>query len=161
MITPLKNKNMSTLILVLALLLIAYMIFNHRPHQVSVTELGSWFSVKLDEIASKAETDISLEKQGHYRHKGMSNFASIGKITYELLDKDYSRFDISELHAFQLKDMESTEGYQRLLAWADKAGVHVEFGEVVTEGDNVTSWDEVDEYIDDIPRYYTVTLSGW
>lgn len=161
MVNSLKNKNMSTLILVIALLIVAYMVFNHRPHQVSVAELSQWFSVKLDGVTQNAERDISLEKQGHYRHKGMSDFASIGKITYELLDKDYSRFDISELNEFKLKDLESTEGYQRLIAWASEEGIQVELGEIVTEGDGVTSWDDVDEYIDDIPRYYTVTLSGW
>ena len=29
------------------------------------------------------------------------------------------------------------------------------------EGDGVDTFDSLDEYIDDIPRYYTVTISGW
>ena len=161
MINQMAKKSMSTLILILVLLLVAYMVFNHRPPQISVAELSTWFSVKLNEIASNAEADVSLEKQGHYRHKGMQNFAAIGKITYELVDKQYRRFDIAELNALRLEDIKSTEGYQRLQDWDDKASVQVSLDEVVTSGDGVTSWDDVDEYIDDIPRYYTVTLSGW
>ncbi len=155
------KKNMSTFFLVVVMLLVVYMIYNHRPGQVSVEELSNWFSARFDEISANAEADISLEKQGHYRHKGMQNFASIGKITYELLDKNYSRFELAELQAITKKDLESTEGFRRLKRWAGEAGVSVKLAEVTTEGDGVTSWDDVDEYIDDIPRYYTVTLSGW
>ena len=155
------SNKMSYLIVLVLILAIAYIAINHRPKHPSVAELSEWFSVKLDEIAKNAATDIALEKQGHYRHKGMQTFASVGKITYELIDKNYSRFELSELHAFDLQNIESTEGYQRLRTWAQEAGVSLELNEVITEGDGISSWDEVDEYIDDVPRYYTVTLSGW
>ena len=88
------RKKMSYLLIVAAILVVAYMVINHRPVQPSVEEMSQWFSTKLDELSTNADADILLEKQGHYRHKGMQHFASVGSITYDLLDKSYARFEL-------------------------------------------------------------------
>ena len=152
---------MTTLILILIIGVVAYTVINHKPTHPTVAELSAWFSAKLDEIAANAEKDIALDEQGHYPHKGNQTFSKVGSITYLLVDKSLKRFDISELNELGLQDIKTTEGYQRLEAWAEKAGLRIQLNEIVTEGDGVTSWDEIDDYIDDIPRYYSVTLSGW
>jgi len=37
----------------------------------------------------------------------------------------------------------------------------ISLDEIEVEGDGVSTWNELDEYVDDIPRFYTITVSGW
>jgi len=37
----------------------------------------------------------------------------------------------------------------------------IRLDEKAVEGDGVDTINELDEYIDDYPRYYTLTISGW
>jgi hypothetical protein len=40
-------------------------------------------------------------------------------------------------------------------------GLKIRLDETEVEGDGVQTWNELDEYVDDYPRFYTVTISGW
>ena len=54
-----------------------------------------------------------------------------------------------------------TEGYKKLDARVAKLDLSIRLQEQEVEGDSVESFDELDEYTDDFPRYYTVTIGGW
>ena len=55
----------------------------------------------------------------------------------------------------------ATEGYRNLLAKPQELNLSIRLEEKNVEGDDVESFHQLDEYIDDFPRYYTVTVSGW
>jgi hypothetical protein len=84
-----------------------------------------------------------------------------GSITYTLLDKNRSRFELSQFTELSSSDIESTRGYQQLRDKAEGLGLNIRLNEIEVEGDGVQSWNELDEYINDYPRFYTVTISGW
>jgi hypothetical protein len=133
----------------------------HRPRQETTAELKQWFSDQLIIISEGLEKDITLDKKGHYPHSGKQSLAPKGSITYTLLDKNRSRFELSQFTELSSSDIESTRGYQRLRDKAEGLGLNIRLNEIEVEGDGVQSWNELDEYINDYPRFYTVTISGW
>lgn len=155
------KKNMSTLIFILLAAGIVYLALFHKPQQHSEAELKKWFSSRLSDIAAGLEADIEKDKQGEYPHAGRQSFDSRGVITYVLRDKNYARFDISDKNALGTQDIMATEGHRELEAKVRALGLSMLLAEKNVEGDGVDTFNELDEYIDDYPRYYTVTISGW
>ncbi len=152
---------MNTILVIILICGIAYLVFFHRPGQETAAELKRWFSDQLVIISEGLEKDIALDKQGHYPHSGKQSLAPAGSITYTLSDKNSSRFELSQFSELSSGDIESTPGYQLLRNKAEGMGLSIRLDEVEVEGDGVETWNELDEYINDFPRYYTVTVSGW
>jgi hypothetical protein len=155
------KKNMSTLIFILLAAGIVYLALFHKPQQHSTAELKNWFSSRLSEIAQDLESDIEKDTRGEFPHAGKQSFDKRGSITYLLRDKNYARFDISDKNALSIEDILSTDGYRVLEAKVHKRNLSILLEEKNVEGDGVNTFAEVDDYIDDFPRYYVVTISGW
>lgn len=152
---------MSTLIIILIAAGFIYLALFHKPKHHTETELKQWFSVKLSEISTTLEEDIEKDKKGEYPHTGKQSFDKQGKITYVLFDKNYSRFDISDKNMLRSSDIMDTEGYKQLDTKTRKLKLSINLEEKAVEGDGVDTFNELDEYIDDFPRYYTVTIGNW
>ncbi len=152
---------MSTFVIILLVAGIAYLAIYHKPHNHSEAELNKWFSSKLSDIADNLEGDIKKDKDGEYAHAGKQSFEKRGAINYILRDKNYARFEISDKNNISVKDIMDTDGYNKLDAKARDLNLSIRLEEKYVEGDGVETFNELDEYIDDFPRYYTVTISGW
>jgi hypothetical protein len=155
------KKVMSTFVIILLVIGIAYLAIYHKPHNHSEAELKKWFSSRLSDIADKLEGDIRKDKEGEYAHTGKQSFEKRGVINYILRDKNYARFEISDKNNISLKDIMATDGYNKLEAKTRGLNLSIRLEEKYVEGDGVETFNELDEYIDDFPRYYTVTISGW
>jgi hypothetical protein len=152
---------MNTLLIIVLLCGIAYLALFHKPKQASVPEIRQWLSRQLTEVSENLANDIEQDKRGHYPHPGRESFEPRGSITYTLLDKNLSRFELSQFSELTRQDIESTSGYARLKDTAETMGLKLRLDEIEVEGDGVSTWNELDEYVYDIPRYYTITISGW
>jgi len=152
---------MSTFVIILLVAGIAYLAIYHKPHNHSEAELNKWFSSKLSDIADNLEGDIKKDKDGEYAHAGKQSFEKRGAINYILRDKNYARFEISDKNNISVKDIMDTDGYNKLDAKARDLNLSIRLEEKYVEGDGVETFNELDEYIDDFPRCYTVTISGW
>lgn len=152
---------MSTYIFILIAVGIVYLAVFHKPAHHSEAELQEWFSTRLMGISSSLDDDIEKDKRGEYRHSAKQSFEKQGAITYVLFDKDYTRFDISDKNDLNLQDIMETAGYKTLQQKSSSLGLEVFLQEKEVEGDDAETFDELDEYVDDFPRYYTVTVSGW
>ena len=155
------KDNMNTIVIILLICGIAYLALFHRPGHETPAEVKQWFSDHMVKISEGLEKDIALDKQGHYPHPGKQSFEPKGRITYTLLDKNRSRFELSQFSELTRNDIESTRGYQQLKNKTEGLGLSIRLEEVEVEGDGVQTWNELDEYVDDYPRFYTVTISGW
>jgi len=152
---------MSTFILILAAAGIAYLILFNKPYHYAEADLKKWFSSKLIEISENLENDIEKDKNGEYAHSGQQTFDRRGAITYLLVDKHYARFDVSDKNKLNTKDIIGTTGYETLESKVHDLNLVIQLEEKDVEGDGVVPFDDIDEYIDDYPRYYAVTISGW
>lgn len=152
---------MSTFIFILLAAGIAYLAIFHKPHNYTEAEIKKWFSSKISDITAGLERDIEKDIEGEYPHAGKQSFTKRGSITYVLLDKRYKRFDISDKNALRTQDIIDTDGYRALEDKARALDLKIQLDEKEVEGDDVDTFNELDEYIDDFPRYYTVTISGW
>jgi hypothetical protein len=155
------KDNMNTLLIIMLLCGIAYLALSRKPEEETATELRQWFSTRLGEISERLESDIEKDRRGHYPHPGRHSLEPQGSITYTLLDKNLSRFELSQFSELTAPDIESTTGYTRLKSAVDRMGLNLRLDEVEVEGDGVSTWNELDEYVHDIPHYFTVTVSGW
>lgn len=155
------KRRMTYVLFGIVILLLAYVIFTHRHNEPTVAELQGWFSSRLAAISDGIEADIALDRQGRYPHRGRETFEPQGRIAYLLVDKSQQRFDISQFHSLRREDIEATPGYRQLAGRARELGLDLRLEEVRLEGDGVDTWFELDEYVHDIPRYFTVTVSGW
>ena len=155
------KKSMATYIFILIVAGIVYLALFHKPQQYSETELKKWFSSKLSDIAENMENDIVNDKNGEYPHSGKQSFDKRGAIIYVLRDKHHARFDVSDKNEIRPQDIIETEGYSKLETKVRELNLSIRLEERNVEGDGVESFDELDEYTDDFPRYYTVTISGW
>lgn len=155
------KKLMSTLVFILIAAGIVYLALFHKPHNYSEAELQKWFSRQLSDIAANIEYDIEKDNNGEYPHAGKQSFDKQGKIVYLLRDKNYARFDISDKNAISSQDIMATDGYRKLLAKTQELNLSIRLEEKNVEGDGVESFHQLDECIDDFPRYYTVTVSDW
>jgi hypothetical protein len=152
---------MSTFVIILLVAGIAYLAIFHKPHNHTDDELKNWFSSKLSDIADNLEADIKKDKEGEYVHAGRQSFEKRGAIDYVLRDKKYARFEVSDKNNISVKDVMDTDGYNKLYAKTRELNLSILLEERDVEGDGVETFNELDEYIDDFPRYYTVTISGW
>lgn len=155
------NKSMSTFIIIALLAAIAWLVFAKKPYWHSDEDLGAWFSSQLAAIADRLQDDIALDQKGEYPHEGRQTFEKRGRIVYILRNKLRARFDISDKNAISVRDIMETEGYRKLDAKVRELNLSIRLQEHQVEGDGVESFDELDEYTDDIPRYYSVTIGGW
>lgn len=155
------NKAMSTFIFILLVAGFVYLVLFNKPQHHTEDELRRWFSSKLFDIAANLEKDIERDKKGEYPHSGKQSFDKRGGIVYTLLDKNYARFDISDQNLLDTKGIMQTEGYKNLDSKVRELKLSIQLEENDVEGDGVDTFNEMDEYIDDYPRYYTVTISGW
>lgn len=155
------KKAMSTFIFILLVAGIAYLAIFHKPHNYTEAEIQRWFSSKLSEITENLESDIAKDIEGEYPHAGKQSFSQRGSITYVLLDKRYKRFDVSDKNNLNTQDIIDTDGYRSLEKKTRSLNLAIRLDEKEVEGDDVDTFNELDEYIDDFPRYYTVTISGW
>jgi hypothetical protein len=142
------KDSMNTVLIIVLVCGIAYLAYSNRPKQETVVELKRWISSQLVNISEKLESDIALDMKGHYPHPGK-------------LDKNLSRFELSQFSELTSEDIKSTPGYQTLVDTAGRIGVEIRLDEVEVDGDGVSTWHELDEYVYDIPRFYTITVSGW
>jgi len=152
---------MSTFIFVMLAAGITYLALFHKPQNHTDAEIKAWFSSKLEEITARLDADIDQDKLGEYPHAGKQSFTKRGAITYVLLDKHNARFDISDRNLLSRNDISATQGYKKLHDKTQALHLTVRLDEVMVDGDDVDSFNSLDEYIDDFPRYYTVTISGW
>ena len=155
------KDNMTTLLVIALLCGIAILAFVHKPREETVPEIRQWFSAQLGEISKNLADDIEQDRRGHYPHSGRQSFEPRGSITYTLLDKSLSRFELSQFSELTSADIESTPGYATLRETVNSMGLELRLDEIEVEGDGASTWNELDEYVYDIPRYYTVTVSGW
>lgn len=155
------KHNMNTILVIGLICGIVLLAVLHRPKQDSAAELRHWFSHQLTSISENLNKDIELDKQGQYPHPGKQSFTPKGSITYILLDKNLSRFELSQFSELSAADIESTLGYEQLSDTVGRLGLSMTLDEVEVEGDGVETWHELDEYVYDFPRYYTVTISAW
>jgi len=155
------KDNMNILLVIVLICGIAYLAFFHRPEHDTVAELRQWYSTQLAAIGENLENDIELDRQGQYPHPGKQSLAPRGSITYTLLDKNLSRFELSQFSELSAVDVESTPGYAQLRDIAGRLGLSMRLNEIEVEGDGVETWHQLDEYVYDFPRFYTITISGW
>ena len=155
------KKIMSTFIIILLIAGIVYLALFHKPLNHSDSELKQWFGSKLSDIAAGLEDDIKKDEKGEYVHAGKQSFEKRGKITYVLHDKNYARFEVSDKNNISVQDIIETDGYKELDTKTRDLNLSIRLEEKNVEGDGVDTFGELDEYVDDIPRYYTVTISGW
>lgn len=152
---------MSTFIIILLAAGIVYLALFHKPQNHSEAELKNWFGSKLSDIAAGLEEDIEKDKKGEYSHAGKQSFDRRGMIIYVLRDKNQTRFEVSDKNEISSQDIMETDGYKELDAKTRDLNLSIQLEEKIVEGDGADTFDELDEYVDDIPRYYTVTISGW
>ena len=155
------KDSMNTFLVILLICGIAYLALFHKPGHETVPELKQWFSTRLEAISEKLEQDIVQDRQGHYAHPGKQSFQPKGSITYTLLDKNLSRFELSQFSELTPQDIEATPGYAQLDSVVARLGLNMKLEEIEVEGDGVETWHELDEFVYDFPRFYTVTISGW
>lgn len=152
---------MSTFVIILLAAGVAYLALFHKPYHYSEADLKKWFSSKLFEIAENLEKDIKKDSAGQYPHAGLQTFDKRGQITYLLVDKQYARFEISDKNNLGTVDIIETSGYSQLQDKVNELNLSMRLEEIAVDGDGVDTFNELDEYIDDLPRYYSVTISGW
>ena len=152
---------MHILIIILLTAGIVYLVLFHKPQNHSEAEIKKWFDSKLSEISTGLEDDIEKDKRGEYKHSGRQSFEKRGTIIYVLHDKNLARFEISDKNNLSVQDIMDTDGYRKLDKKTRLLNLAFRLEEKNVEGDGADTFDELDEYIDDIPRYYTVTISGW
>jgi hypothetical protein len=155
------HKPMSTIIIVLLAAGIAWLAFFHRPPRHTEDDLKAWFSSRLAAIAQTLEQDIEKDRRGEYPHAGRQSFEKRGSITYTLPDKTGSRLEVSDKNTLGRHDIMDTTGYRQLEKKVQQLNLSMQLREIAVEGDGVESFSELDEYIEDYPRYYSVTISGW
>jgi len=124
-------------------------------------DLLKWINHNLSQISQHIEADIEKEKQGFFVHEGKTDYQSKGTIHYTLKEKTGKRLEVSERSLLTLDDIKNTEGYRQMETVANALNLTLSIEEKSVDGDEVESYEELDEYIDDIQRYFVITISGW
>ncbi len=120
-----------------------------------------WIDSHLTQISQNIEADINKEKQGFYPHQGKTDYKSKGYIEYILQEKTGARLQVSQRSLLSLDDIKNTAAYKNLALKAEALQLQLSIKEKNIDGDEVQTYEELDEYIDDIERYFIVTISGW
>jgi len=124
-------------------------------------DLLKWLDFHIAQISQQIESDINKEKKGFYPHSGKTGYSSKGYIEYELKEKTGQRLLVSERSLLTLNDIKQTESFKQLALKLQTLNLQLEITEKNIDGDEVESFEELDEYIDDIERYFIITISGW
>ena len=124
-------------------------------------DLLKWLDFHIAQISQQIESDIQKEKKGFYPHSGKTVYSSKGCIEYELKEKTGQRLEISQRSLLTLNDIKQTESFRQLALKVQTLSLQLEITEKNIDGDEVESYEELDEYIDDIERYFVITVSGW
>jgi len=124
-------------------------------------DLLKWLDFHIAQISQQIESDINKEKKGFYPHSGKTEYSSKGYIEYELKEKTGQRLEISQRSLLTLNDIKHTESFKQLALKVQTLNLQLEITEKNIDGDEVESYEELDEYIDDIERYFVITVSGW
>ena len=124
-------------------------------------DLLKWLDFHIAQISQQIESDIEKEKKGFYPHPGKTEYSSKGYIEYELKQKTGERLLVSERSLLTLSDIKHTESFKQLALKAQTLNLQLEIKEKNIDGDEVESYIELDEYINDIERYFVITVSGW
>ena len=124
-------------------------------------DLLKWLDFHIAQISQQIGSDINKEKKGFYPHPGKTGYSSKGYIKYELKEKTGQRLLVSERSLLTLNDIKQTESFKQLALQVKKLNLQLEITEKNIDGDEVESFEELDEYIDDIERYFIITVSGW
>ncbi len=124
-------------------------------------DLLKWINHQLIEVSMEIEEDINKEKRGFYPHHGKEDYQSKGYIDIELKEKNGDRLDVSSHSLLTITDIQNAEGYKQLRAKAHELNASINIREVIIDGDEVETMEELDEYIDDVHHYYVITLRGW
>jgi hypothetical protein len=124
-------------------------------------DLLKWLDFHIAQISQQIESDIKKEKKGFYPHSGKTGYSSKGYIEYELKEKTGKRLEISERSLLTLNDIKHTESFKQLALKVQTLNFQLEITEKNIDGDDVESYQELDEYIDDVERYFVITVSGW
>jgi len=124
-------------------------------------DLLKWINHNLSQISQHIEADIEKDKQGFFVHEGKTDYQSKGAIDYVLKEKTGQRLEVSQHSLLALDDIKNTEGYQQLQTVTSALKISLTIQEKNIDGDEVDSYEELDEYIDDIERYFVIRVSGW
>lgn len=124
-------------------------------------DLLKWINHNLTQINQQIKADIEKEKQGFFVHEGKTGYQSKGSIEYVLKEKTGHRLEVSQHSLLTLNDIKNTEAYRQLETTASTLKVLLAIQEMNIDGDEVDSFEELDEYIDDVQRYFVITVSGW
>lgn len=124
-------------------------------------ELLKWLDHHISHISEQLASDIEKERQGFYPHDGKTEYHSKGYIDYVLREKNGNRLEVSQHSLLTIDDIKHTAGYQRLSAAASKLQASITISNETIDGDEVESYEELDEYIDDIQQYFVIRVSGW
>ena len=120
-----------------------------------------WVDFHLAELSQQLDADIKNEIRGFYPHAEKTDYQSKGYINYLIKQKTGQRMDLSSYSLVTVDDIKSTAGYRQLEARTKQLGYQLKIEQVDIEGDEVDSYNELDEYIDDVYHYFVVTVSGW
>ncbi len=141
-------------------ILCAFGCANSNDEQVR-KDLLKWLDFHIAQISQQIESDIKKEKKGFYPHPGKTEYSSKGYIEYELKEKTGERLLVSQRSLLTLSDIKHTDSFKQLALKAQTLNLQLEIKEKNIDGDEVESYLELDEYIDDIERYFVITVSGW
>lgn len=156
-----RKSNMTLLQKIINSLGLCFLFGCSGNDQQEVQNLLDWYSAQIENLASHIEHDVELDRQGHYPHAGKIGYRPVGSIAYTINDKHGVRLEVSEKLRLQASDIEQTQGYRRLAEKVSLLGWKLAIEERMVDGDGVDSYNSLDEYIDDHPRYYVVKISGW
>lgn len=125
-----------------------------------------WINHAIGDIVDCVAQDIEKEKEGLFAHlenpiKDNTMAKSLGYVSYEIKDKTGARLVLPRFSLVSLNSIKMTENYQKLKDFAEAESHELVLKEVNIDGDGVETYEELDEYIDDFERYFTITLSGW
>ena len=124
-------------------------------------DLIRWLDIHLSTISNQAANDIEQEKKGFYPHDAKTEYNSKGYIDYVLKEKNGKRLVVSENSLLTSQDIENTDGYSQLLNTVTGLGYQLTLKRVTIDGDEVDSYEELDEYIDEKEDYFVIHISGW
>ena len=125
-----------------------------------------WINHSLITITENVFDDIETEKLGFFPHpeneQALNERAdSLGYIQYIIKNKAGGRLELSQFSLVSCNSIKMTENYQKLKSMVNEAGYSIELKEINIDGDGIETYEELDEYIDDYERYFTIVISGW
>lgn len=127
-----------------------------------------WIDTFIHSIIESVATDIELEKQGMFTpNKNPSqenNGSTSGYIDYVIKDYRGERLQLTQLSLVSCNSIKMTENYQWLKSFSEERGYSLVLKERNIDSDGA----EIDatlqhnlDNLDNLDRYFIITLSGW